>query len=246
MNLWSLEWLRLWRTQRLMILAAVFGSFGLLGPLTVRFLPDLMESLGEEAVGTLPPMTAADGVSMYIGNALQIGILATAFVGAAALAFDAKPEIAIFLRTRAAIRDIFIPRLVVSSAAAAVMFAMGMVIAFVGTGLLIEWIDLGPVLIGTALFMVYLVFLVAVVGLVSSFLRSVPGVALVSVGALIVIGLLSIISPLAPWLPGALIGSTDVLLSGGEFIYWRALIVTSALIAGMTTWSIHRLDHREV
>ena len=74
MNLWKLEWLRLWRTQRLWILLAVFGSFGILGPLTVRYLPDLMESLGEEAVGTLPPMTPADGITQYIGNVMQIEI----------------------------------------------------------------------------------------------------------------------------------------------------------------------------
>ena len=91
MSLWKLERLRLWRTQRLWILLAVFGSIGVLGPLTVRFLPELMESLGEEAVGTLPPMTAVDGVTQYIGNAVQIGVLAVAFVGAAAIAFDAKP-----------------------------------------------------------------------------------------------------------------------------------------------------------
>ena len=110
MSLWRLEVLRLWRTQRWLILLAVFGSFGLLGPLTARYLPDVLESLGEEAAGSLPPMTTFDGVTQYVGNAAQIGLLAVIFVAAAALAFDAKPEMAVFLRTRAKVRDIVLPR----------------------------------------------------------------------------------------------------------------------------------------
>ncbi len=39
MTLWRLEWLRVWRTQRWAILLAVFGVFGFLGPLAVRYLP---------------------------------------------------------------------------------------------------------------------------------------------------------------------------------------------------------------
>ena len=246
MNLWRLEWLRLWRTQRLMILLAVFGALGLLGPLTARYLPDLMESFGEEAVGAVPPMTPPDGITQYMGNAIQIGMLAVAFIGAAALVFDAKPEIAVFLRTRASIRDIFIPRFTVAAAASAATFGFGMVIAYVGTGVLLEWLDLWAVIVGSMLFMLYLVFAIALVGVVASILRSVPGVALVSVGALIILGLLSIVGALAPWLPGALVGAIDSLIRGGEFEYWRSIVATLILIAAMVPFAIRRLEAREV
>ncbi len=246
MNLWRLEWLRLWRTQRLMILLAVFGSFGALGPLTARYLPEILDSIGEEAVGALPPMTPPDGITQYLGNAIQIGMLAVAFVSAAALAFDAKSEIAVFFRTRVSIRGIFVPRFVVAASASAVAFGFGMAIAYIGTGILLEWLEAGPVVIGSLLFMLYLVFAVALVGVVASFLRSVPGVALVSVGALIVLGLLSIVGAAAPWLPGALVGAIDSLIRGGEFEYWRSILVTLALIGGMVVLSIHRLESREV
>lgn len=246
MTLWHLEWLRLWRTQRLMILLAVFGSFGLLGPLTARYLPDLMESLGEEAAGSLPAMTPPDGITQYLGNAVQIGMLAVAFIGAAALAFDAKAEIAVFLRTRASVRDIFLPRFVVAAAASVAAFGFGMVIAYVGTGVLLAWLDLGSVIVGSLLFMLYLVFAVALIGVVASFLRSVPGVALVSVGALVVLGLLSIVGAISPWLPGALVGATDSLIRGGEFEYFRSIAVTVVVIAVMLAFSINRLERREV
>ena len=246
MTLWRLEWLRLWRTQRLMILLAVFGSFGVLGPLTVRYLPALLESIGEEAVGSLPSMTPPDGITQYLGNAIQIGVLAVAFVGAAALAFDAKAEIAVFFRTRASVREIFLPRFVVVAAASAVTFGFGMVIAYVGTGLLLEWLDLGPVIVGSLLFMLYLVFVVALIGVVASFLRGVPSVALVSVGTLIVFGLLSIVGALAPWLPGTLTGAVDSLIRGGDFEYGRSIGVTIVLIGAMVAFAIRRLESREV
>jgi len=45
MSLWRLEVLRLWRTQRWLILLAVFVSLGVLGPLTARYLhPKARES----------------------------------------------------------------------------------------------------------------------------------------------------------------------------------------------------------
>lgn len=246
MSMWRLELLRLVRTQRWLILFAVFGSVGVMGPATARFLPDLMESLGEEAVASIPPMTAADGISQFLGNALQFGILAVAFVGAAALAFDSKTEIAVFFRTRAAVSDIFVPRFVISATASVLAFGFGMTIAYVGTGILLEWLDVGAVIIGAILFMLYLVFAVAVIGVVAAFLRSVPGVALLSVGILIGLGLLSIVGVLAPWLPGALVGATDSLIRGGEFDYGRSIIVTVILIVAMVKFAIMRLETREV
>lgn len=246
MTLWRLELLRLWRTQRWLILLAVFGAFGILGPLTARYLPDLMESLGEDAVGALPPMTAADGITQYMGSAAQIGLLAVAFVGAAALAFDSKPEMAVFLRTRVTVREILVPRYVVTTVASITAFAVGMVIAYVATGILLEWLDVGAVLVGTALFGLYLAFAVAVFALVASFIRRVPGVAMLSVGALILMALLGLIPNVAPWLPSRLVGAIDVLIRGGEFEFWRSMFTTVALTVVMLVVSIKRLESREL
>ncbi len=96
------------------------------------------------------------------------------------------------------------------------------------------------------LFMLYLVFAVAVIGVVASFLRSVPGVALLSVGILVALGLVSIVGALAPWLPGALVGATDSLVRGGEFDYGRSIVVTALLIVAMVKFAINRLETREV
>jgi ABC-2 type transport system permease protein len=246
MSLWRLEVLRLWRTQRWLILLAVFVSFGLLGPLTARYLPDLLESLGEDALGSLPPMTEFDGVTQYVGNAAQIGLLAVVFVAAAALAFDAKPEMAIFLRTRSDVRDIVVPRYVVSFVASVVGFVIGMTIAYVLTGLLLGWLDVAAVAIGSALFGLYLAFAVAVVALVASLVRGVPAVAMLSVGVLVALALAGLVPQIAPYLPSELVGAADWLVRGGDFDFWRAVVATIGLTLAMLAISIRRLETREL
>ena len=42
----------------------------------------------------------ADGIAQFVGNASQIGLLVVVLVAASALAFDARREMAVFLRTR--------------------------------------------------------------------------------------------------------------------------------------------------
>ena len=96
MTLWRVEWLRIWRTRTVWVLFGIFVFFGVLGPLTAQFLPDIVERAGVAGEIALPPTSPEFAMSQYVGNALQIGVLAIAFIAATALAFDSKPEIAVF------------------------------------------------------------------------------------------------------------------------------------------------------
>lgn len=246
MNLWRLELLRLFRTHRIWILLSVFAGFGVLGPLSARFLPEIVDAVGGGVEIAVPPPSPELAMAGYLGNALQIGVLAIAFVAAAALAFDAKTEMAIYLRTRAPIRQILTPRYVANMAAAVFSFFIGTAIAYVGSTLLIGAPRLGGTIAATLLLAVYLVFAVALTGLAASFVRSVPGAALITVAALMVIGIIGLIPQVEPWLPSSLVGSFDVLISGGEFVYWRALMVTVVLSFGCLPLSFALMGRREV
>jgi len=229
MSLWRLEYLRLFRTHRIWILLGVFVSFGALGPLTARFLPEIVEAVGGGVEIAVPPPTPELGMAEYLGNALQIGILAIAFVAAAALAFDSRPEMAVYLRTRATIPQILTPRYVTNMVAAVLSFAIGTTIAYVGTTMLIEAPLLSGTLIASLLLAGYRAFVVPLTGFAASIVRSVPGAALLTVAMVIVLGLLGLIPVAAPWLPSSLVGSFDALIAGGEFDYWGPLVVTVAL-----------------
>lgn len=246
MSLWRLEILRLFRTHRLWILLAVFASFGALGPLTARFLPEIVAAVGGGVEIAVPPPSPELAMAQYLGNALQIGILAVAFVAAAALAFDSKPEMAVFLRTRATIRQILTPRYVVNMIAAVLSFAVGTAIAYVGASLLIAAPRLGGTLVASLLLAVYLAFVVALTGFSASLVRSVPGAALISIGALILLGIVGLIPQAEPWLPSNLVGSFDNLIAGGEFEYWRSLLSTIVLSIGAVASSFALMGHREM
>jgi hypothetical protein len=107
-------------------------------------------------------------------------------------------------------------------------------------------VDAGAVTVGAILFGFYLAFAVAVVSVVASLIRSVPGVALLSLGILIVLALLGLVPQLAPWLPSELVGATDVLIRGGGFEFWRALLTTIVLSVLLLMVSIRRLEQREM
>jgi hypothetical protein len=131
-------------------------------------------------------------------------------------------------------------------AAAVLSFFIGTAIAYVGSMLLIDAPRLGGTLVATLLLAAYLVFAVALTGLTASLVRSVPGAALITVAVLIVIGIIGLVPQVEPWLPSSLVGSFDVLISGGEFDYWRSLLVTVVLSFACVSASFALMGRREV
>jgi len=246
MNLWRLEVARLIRTYRIWILVGIFGFFGFLGPLTARFLPEIVDRLGGGAEIAVPDATPELAMAQYLGNALQLGLLAIAFVAALALAFDAKPEMAAFLRTRATIPHILTPRYVLNMAAAAGSFLLASAVAFVVTAVMIDVPSVGGTIVGSLLVGLYICFAVALTGLFASIVRGVPGTALLTIGALILLSIVGLLPAVGPWLPSDLVGSYDALIAGGDFVYWRAIASALVLSGAAIALSAYRMEHREV
>lgn len=246
MSLWRLELLRLARTYRLWILLGIFGFFAVLGPATAKYLPEIVERLGGGVEIAVPAATPELAMAQYLGNALQIGLLAIAFVAASALAFDSNPEMSSFLRTRSTIPRILEPRYVVNMVAAVGSFLIGSALAFVLSALLIDTPRVGGTILGSLLVALYLCFAVALAGLFASLVRSVPGTALLTVGALIALSIIGLIPTVRPWLPSDLVGAYDALIGGGDFVYWRAIASAVVLSGGAIGLSVYRMERREV
>ena len=185
-------------------------------------------------------------MAQYLGNALQIGLLAIAFVAASSLAFDANVEMATFLRTRTTVAKILEPRYVVNMISAATSFLIGSALAFVLSALLNDTPRMAGTLVGSLLVALYLCFAVAVTGFFASFVRSVPGTALLTIGALIALSIVGLIPVVRPWLPSDLVGGYDALIGGGDFVYWRAIASAVVLSFGAIAFSVYRMDRREV
>jgi quinol-cytochrome oxidoreductase complex cytochrome b subunit len=97
-----------------------------------------------------------------------------------------------------------------------------------------------------ALIALYLVFTVALAALVAAFVRSVPAVALITVGIIILLGILSLVPKLGRWLPSALAGGFDAIIAGGDFTLWPSVGGTFLIIGVMLWIAVVRLERREV
>lgn len=248
MTLWRLEVLRLVRTHRWTILAGVYVLFAVVGAFGARYLNDLLEGMGGEVTIIAPDPRPVDGLIQFVSNTSQVGLLATVVVAAAALAFDANPERAAFLRTRMERpgRLVLAPYVVTTVATVAALI-VGTIVTSVLTAVLIGALPVVEVVVGTAYGALYLAFAVAVVALMASVIRSQVGVVFAALGLLIVLPTLAMIEPVAPWMPSELLTAVIALVEGapaGDFA--RAAAVSVVATAGLLVLAARRLAIREL
>lgn len=248
MNLWKLEWLRLVRTKRWLALMGVYVFFGLLGPLSARYLGEIVERFGGGVQVTFPPPVPADGMIQYVSNVSQLGLLVAIVVAAGALAFDAKPEMGVFLRTRVErVWDILVPRLVVSFVAIGASFVLGAVAAWYETVVLIGSLPVGGTLAGIAFGLLYLGLVVAVSAAAGSRAKTVLGAVMITILVLLIMPIIGIVEAIGQWLPSYLVGALYRIPGGAEVgEYLRAAGVTVVLTVVMLWLAVRWADAREL
>lgn len=248
MSLWRLEWFRLLRTRSWIALTAVFVFFGLLGPVSARYMEQILQRFAGDIVVTLPPPTPAAGLEQYLGNVMQIGLLVVLAVAAGALAFDQPVERAAFYRSR--VRRawrLLAPRAAVVTLAAVAAFVLGTLGAWYETVVLLGELPVGAMLLGTLLTSLYLAFAVAVTAFAASFARSPLAIVPAAAAILIVVPLLGLLGPLRDWLPSKLLGSLVGLVVGVPPVeYLRPAVVTLAAAAVLLWIAAERLERREL
>lgn len=251
MTLWRLEILRVLRTRRWIALGAVYVGFGLLGPLSAKYLAEILKLSGTGADGvtiTFPPPVPADGMAQYVNNALQVGTIVAVVVVAGALAFDAIPEMGVFLRTRVtSVWDILIPRLVVSFALCSAAFVLGTATAWYETWALLGPLSASAVAWGTLLGILFTAFLVALVAAIAQWTKGVLGTVLISLVVLIVLPILGVVHAIQVWLPTRLGGALTELTSGTPASdFWRSSLVAALATVGLLAVAARGARRREI
>lgn len=248
MNLWRLELARTTRTFRGLAVVGVYAFFGLLGPVTAAYINEILARFttdGMQIVAADP--TPLDGLIQFVSNAMQLGLLAVVIVAAGALAVDARPEVAAFVRTRVPrATDLVIPRYVVATATAGVALIIGTGVAVAVTTSIIGSLPLMPIVTGTVLGILYLAFAIAVVAAIAGVLRSQLSVVFGSIAVLLALPLVGIIDPISGWLPSSLLTAVVALAAGEPFSeFVKAIIVAMVATAGLLTFATRRLATRE-
>ena len=249
MTLTRLEVLRMIRTHRWMALFGIYLFFGLIGPLTARYMNDLIEHFGTGDMTIIAPdPEPVDGIIQFIGNASQLGLLAVVLIAAAALSVDSRPEIAAFLRTKVTRAGaLVIPRFAIAASTAVAALIAGTAVAWAMTATLLGGLPTAAMIVGTLLGAIYLVFAVALVAAISGFIRSIPGIALGSLAVLVLMPVLALAPAVGTWLPSHLFAAVAALVEGEaatEFI--PAAVVSVIATAGLMLLAMRRYDLREL
>ncbi|HUR49213.1 MAG TPA: hypothetical protein VMY88_06780 [Acidimicrobiales bacterium] len=248
MTTWRLEWLRLLRTRRWLVLAGPFVFFGMAGPISIHYLPQLLASEFGETAFKLPKPIPAQGMAEYAEQISGIGLIIVVAAAAGALCIDATPTLATFYRTRiASVRTLLVPRYAVIALAAVISFAVGTLAAWYETTVLLGRVSASDVAVATAFGGLYLLFAVAVVAFASSLVRSTLATVGVALSLLFLLPILGIYPPAGRVLPSALAGAFGAIVLGGEAgAFLRPALLTMVLIPLLLALAVRGYDRREV
>ncbi|TVR23495.1 MAG: hypothetical protein EA387_07040 [Nitriliruptor sp.] len=248
MSLWRLELLRMVRTHRWALVVGVYALFGVLGPVTARYLNEIVANFAGEVTIIMPDPRPVDGVLQFVSNTTQLGLLAVVIVAASALAIDARSEVAAFLRTRVSHPAALLwPRYVVVTATAVAALVVGTAVAWVLTTVLIGALPAGAMLVGTALGALYLAFAVAVLAAAGAVTRGMLPTVFAALAVLIVLPILGVLPPVQPWLPSHLVTAVVALVEGEPAReYLRAVGVTIVVTPLLLVLAARGLERREL
>lgn len=201
------EILQQWHTKRLLVVAVVFGLFGLISPLTAKFIPEMLTMIpgAEQFAALIPAATTGDAMYQYHKNLTQFGFILALLLGMGSVAGEKEHGTASLSLSKPLTRWAFLfSKLIIQTG----MYFIGLALAFLGASLY-TYVLFGSfdvmrfLLMNAALFMWLLPFtaitlLGSVIGATTG---AAAGVALVGVVFLFAS---SAIPPIAPLMPGAL------------------------------------------
>jgi ABC-2 type transport system permease protein len=248
MSLWRLEVLRMVRTYRWIIVVAVYGVFGVLGPVSARYLNEIVGNFAGDITIVMPDPRPVDGILQFVSNTTQLGLLAVVIVAASALAIDARTEVAAFLRTRVEHGAVLLwPRYVVATGVAVLALITGTALAWALTTAMLGGLPARTMVVGTALGALYLAFAVAVVAAAGAITRGVLPTVFAAVAVLILLPIAGVLPAVEPWLPSHLVTAVVALLEGEPASdYLRAVAVTIVVTPLLLALAAHQLQHRDL
>lgn len=236
-----------WRSYRLVIVGAVLAAFGILGPLSAKYLPVMlsqMPGVPEGLADIMPEPDAAMALGEYLDNLTQFGVILAILIPMAAVVGEKTGGTAEITLSKPVSRAAFLGA---KFLAHSFTIGVGVLVAAVGgfyyTGILFTWPPAATFAAVNALVFAYLMLFVGLTLLASTLAHSQLAAAGMSFGMLILLGLLGAIPRLGRWLPAAVLAWARALALGapGE-PGWGALAVCLGLTVAalLLAWAVFR------
>ena len=221
------------RTLRLFIVMIVFALFGLISPLTAKYLPDIVKALaGSQLVmPTLPIPSVADAVDQFLKNLDQFGVLAAILLAMGAVATEKDRGTAALLMTKPVSRPAFLlAKFVAIGVNLLLAVAVAGALAYYYTLVLFEAPPAGGWAAMCLLLWLAIYAYAALTLLGSTLAGSAAGGAGLGIAFLVVTLILSALPRIGEYMPQALLGPARALAIGVPTGNVAGPVVATALI----------------
>ena len=212
----------------------VLAIAGILGPLTAKYLPQMLASMADIPAGLAAILPAAD-ISMAVGeysdNLVQFGALLALLLPMAAIVGEKTQGTAALTLSKPVSRLSFVAaKLGAQGLTLFLAVLTAVVIGYLYVGVLFGWLDPLGFAAANVIYWVYLMVLLSLTIMASALTRSTVASAGIAFGGLVALGILGSLPPLSAYLPSALLAWGRALALGlPAEPAWAALAVSIGL-----------------
>lgn len=234
-----------WKTNRVIIVLAVFLVMGLGTPLLLRYMDALLPG-GESGI-IIPEFTAADAAQGYLDTVGEIGLIVAVLVGMGAVARERESGTAAMTLSKPVGSGAFILAKLV---ALGLVLGAGIVVGAVGcylyTGVLFGGLDGWGFFLASLVVALYLLFCLAVTVMYSCMFRSQVAAGGLALLTLVVLAATSGLPVMKHYSPGALASWSERLVTGSGTDPWGALAVGVGLVLATTAAGWQAFKRKEL
>ena len=212
------EFMEQWRTSRFIILLAIFLFFGILSPMTAKFMPDIIASMvkSQNITIQLPEASWKDAIGQYVKNISQMGVFIIILLSMGIVAREKENGTAGFLLVKPVSRELFI----LSKFSAQFMLLLASMLLGLLSVCLYTMLFFGtfPVLIFTEISLILFVYLLVVQSVTLFFsivIKTQIPAGILAFLVVLIMGLLSLPGKVGVYSPSHLIDESQAMMKDG-------------------------------
>lgn len=240
------------RNSRFLIILAGFFFFALSTPVMTKIiLPQILKSqmpgLPEEVMKTMFDMSQIGSLQSYMGDVFEIGSLIVAFTLCGLLAQEIRDHVLVLpLCAGKRYSSIVLAKLIVFGLTLLLIPTIALLASYVYSGLLFTFeVGVLPVLVGGLLQGLFMVFLLSCLLLLGAWMKKPVAAGILSLLGVYGIHFIGGLFRIHEYLPSGLLVEAQKLSETPPLSLLWTVLITLALIAGMTSLTVMQLRHLE-
>lgn len=238
------------RTYKLMIMGAVFLIFGILSPLTAKFIPDILKMAGIDpaAMGMSSP-TVMDSWAQFFKNTSQMGLLVLVIVFCGSMANEFSKGTLVNILTKGMKRStVILSKFTMASIIWTVSYLLCLAVCWCYTAFYFTTSGLNNIFISFFSMWMYGILLIALVIFGGVLFKNIFGSLLLTGGVTVVMTLLNIIPKFQEYNPITLSSDNMALLMAQKGVsdVFPAVLICAILILAIIGASILTFNKKQI